>query len=102
MTEKQQMLAKVIAREFDVPENFMEIKGRAKRVTAPKQVFSYFLYYKEEMTLHDVGKLLGYNHSTIIYNLKTVDGLCQEEYFKARVDRVADAAYKIYILNEKI
>lgn len=103
MTEKQRMLANVVAREFEVPENFIENKGRAKRVTAPKQVFSYFLYHKAEMTLNDVAKVLGYKeHSTILYNLKTVEGLCAEEYFKARVDRVAEAAYKIYILNEKI
>lgn len=97
------MLANVVAREFEVPENFVENKGRAKRVTAPKQVFSYFLYYKAEMTLHEVAKVLGYKeHTMILYNIKTVEGLYVEDYFKARMDRVADAAYKIYILNEKI
>ena len=103
MTEKQRMLANVVAREFEVPNNFIENKGRAKRVTAPKQVFSYFLYYKAAMTLYEVAAVLGYKeHSTIIYNLKTVEGLYLEDYFKAKIDRISDAANKIFILNETV
>lgn len=103
MTEKQRMLARIVAREFEVPDNFIENKGRAKRVTAPKQVLSYYLYHTAKMTLHEVAKALDYKeHSTIIHNLKTAQGLYVEDYFKVKMDRIADAAYKIYILNEKV
>jgi chromosomal replication initiation ATPase DnaA len=103
MTHKQRMLANVVAREFDAPLDFAERKMRAKRITTPKQVLSYFLYYKAELTLLEVSKILGYKeHSTILYNLRVVDALCIDECYKAKVDRVAEAAYDIYVLNKNI
>jgi chromosomal replication initiator protein len=103
MTKKQRMLARVVAREFEVPDSFIDIKGRSKRVVTPKQVLSYFLYHKAELTLNDVAKALGYKeHSTIIHSLKTVEGLYAEDYYRVRIDRISDAANKIFILNETV
>jgi chromosomal replication initiation ATPase DnaA len=103
MTHKQRMLANVVAREFEAPLDFAERKTRAKRISIPKQVLSYFLYYKAELTLTEVSKILGYKeHSVILYNLKMVDALCLSEYYRAKVDRVAQAAYEIYFLNKNI
>lgn len=103
MTEKQKMLAGVVAREFEAPNNFVEIKGRSKRVVTPKQVLSYFLYHKAELTLYEVAAALGYKeHSTIIHSLKTVEGLYAEDYYRVRIDRVGEAANKIFILNEPV
>ncbi len=103
MTKKQRMLANVIAEEFDAPINFAESKLRARRIAMPKQVMSYFLYYKAELTLLEVAKVLGYrDHSTILYNLNTVESLCFDKDYKTKIDRVAEAAYNIYVLNKEV
>ena len=104
MMEKRKMIEAVIAKEFDVRPDFARNKERNKRAVLPRKVLCSVLYNKEELKLKVIRDYMQFKtHTNIMYHISSMEDLYSvDREFKEKVDRVYDAAYRIYFLNETI
>jgi len=104
MLEKRKMIERYISKEFGVRPDFAFAKDRNARSILPRKVLCSVLYNKEEMKLKAIRDYMQYKtHSNIIHHVRSVEDLYTvDRAFKEKVDRVYDAAYKVYYLNEKV
>jgi chromosomal replication initiation ATPase DnaA len=104
MLEKRKMIEKYISKEFGVRPDFAFAKDRNARSVLPRKVLCSVLYNKEEMKLKAIRDYMQFKtHSNIIHQIRSVEELYSvDRAFKEKVDKVYDAAYKVYYLNETI
>lgn len=104
MTEKRKMIEAVIAKEFNVRPDFARNKDRNKRAVVPRKVLCSVLYNKEELKLTAIRDYMQFKtHTNIMYHIKSMEDLYSvDKEFKEKVDRVYDAAYRVYFLNETV
>lgn len=104
MMEKRKMIEELISKEFDVRPDFARNKERNRKATLPRKVLCSVLYNKEELRLTAIRDYMQFKtHTNIMYHIKSMEELYSVDMeFKEKVDRVYDAAYKVYYLNETI
>ena len=101
---KRAKIEEIIAQEFDVEPEFRQRKTQLAKYVIPKKVLCSVMYNKEEVTFKEIAAYLGYaDHSTVMYHVKDLDNMCiTDDSLCAKVDRVFDAASKLYYLNQEV
>lgn len=104
MLEKRKMIEAFISKIFNIRPDFATAKERNTKAVLPRKVLCSVLYNKEEMKLVDIRDYMQYKtHTNIMYHLKSMEDLYTVDLeFRDKVDKVYDAAYRIYYLNETI
>lgn len=89
MTEVMIKLAKYVAKEFSVEDDFLSSKERTARIVYPKKVVMYVLRKNTLLTLKQIAKAVGLkDHCTVIHHLQDVDGLLSyDEGFQSIINR---------------
>lgn len=96
-------ITEYISKVFQVNTNFTEKGKRYPRKMYPKKVLMHVLYYKEEIKLKEVGRMLGYSdHVVVIHHLRSFDALYDtDEKFREMSNLVFAKHYEL-IKNENI
>ncbi len=89
MTEMMAKLAKHVAKEFLVDDDFLIKKDRTYQVVYPKKVMMYVLRKNTKLTLQQIATVVGLkDHCTVVHHLQDVDGLLSyDEAFQGIIDR---------------
>lgn len=82
-----QELIERVGREFGVEPALITGKSKTKNVMLARQVCMYLLCQEQGKTTTATGKLLGRDHSTVVYGIQRVEGMMNEDaVFFARVN----------------
>lgn len=97
MTEIMTKLAKYVAKEFSVEEDFLSSKERTARIVYPKKVVMYVLRKNTVLTLQQIATVVGLkDHCTVVHHLQDVDGLLSyDERFQSVIDRTLNYHKKL-------
>lgn len=102
MTEMMAKLAKHVAKEFSVEEDFLSSKERTTRIVYPKKVMMYVLRKNTKLTLQQIATVVGLkDHCTVVHHLQDVDGLLSyDEALQGIIDRALN--YHKHLQTESI
>lgn len=97
MTEMMTKLAKYVAKEFSVEEDFLSSKERTARIVYPKKVVMYVLRNNTVLTLQQIANAVGLkDHCTVVHHLHDCDGLLSyDESFQGVIERSTNYFKKI-------
>lgn len=90
-----------IASVFRTDENFITSERKTRVYCDARKMYCHVLYCHDTYTMIQIAEILGYkDHSTIIHNLKSFNGLYQtNELFREKADGVINF-YKTLIKYE--
>lgn len=96
--EKRQRITRFIAKEFNVEEDFLLNKSRARTYVYPKKVLMYVLYNVELLSMSDVAMHCGYrNHTTALFHMRDILPMCRQfESFNYQFNKIINEAKRIY------
>lgn len=99
--ERERDIIRVIAKVFNVEDNFLDNKSRCRTYTIPKKVLMAILTRYGSMSTKKVSEFCGYkSHATAIYHIRDVDPLCfQFESFDYKYKKICNEAKKIYQID---
>lgn len=88
-TMNPQELIEKVGREFGVEPALITGKSKTKNVMMARQVCMYLLCQEQGQTTSAAGKILGRDHSTVVYGIQRVEGMMNADAdFSVRVNRL--------------
>lgn len=92
---KPESILKSVASYYRVTEEELKGKQRDKRVMIPRQIAAYLLRAETELSLVEIGRLLGgRDHSTVLHSLEKMESeLSSDPGFAKDVAAVREAVY---------
>lgn len=66
-------VVRIVAKHFDITEEKAYEKNRKHKAVLTRQISSYIIKDKFEMSLVDIGKLFGQDHTTIISSIRAIN-----------------------------
>jgi hypothetical protein len=73
---KDQLL-QIVSEISGVPAELILQKNRKRKFLIPRQIYSYLLRKKLKLTLHQIGEILGSDHTTVIHSVQKVEELLE-------------------------
>ena len=73
-------IQKIVSKHFNI--KFADLKGKKKNnsIVLPRQIAMYLIRKKTSLSLPEIGHYFGgKDHSTVIYSIKKIEGLLQED-----------------------
>ncbi|MCS7220286.1 MAG: chromosomal replication initiator protein DnaA [Anaerolineae bacterium] len=70
---------KLVARHLGVDEDELLGRGRSKEVAMARQILMYLLRHVCDLSLPQIGELLGRDHTTVIYGIEKVERLIETD-----------------------
>jgi len=88
-TSPETILARV-SQQFEVTEEELAGKGRAREVVLPRQVAMYLMRKSASLSLERIGEILGgRDHSTVLYGIKNIEEKMKTNLlFQKRVESI--------------
>ena len=70
---------KLVARHLGVDESGLLGRGRSKEMAMARQILMYLLRYVCDLSLPQIGELLGRDHTTVMYGVEKVEKLIETD-----------------------
>ena len=92
---KPESILKAVSSYYHVSQEELKGKQRDKRVVVPRQITMYLLRAETDLSLVDIGKLLGgRDHSTVLHSLEKMESeLSSDSGFAKDVAAVRESVY---------
>jgi chromosomal replication initiation ATPase DnaA len=94
---KKETVIELVAKEFDVLDDFVTIKTRKRTYVEPRKLLCYiFVKYMHMSKMNIAREIVGYDHSVVIYSYRTFVNLYgSDDVFKSKCDNVLRKLYLI-------
>lgn len=85
---------KLVARHLGVDEGELLGRGRSKEVAMARQILMYLLRHVCDLSLPQIGELLGRDHTTVIYGIEKVERLIEtDDHVRRSIMRLREELY---------
>jgi chromosomal replication initiator protein len=83
-------IIRVVCKKYGVTEEDIKSKKKTDTVTNARQVAIYFIRKNTDLSLDEIGKIFGRDHSTVIYSLNKIDlNMKTVKFFDSEIDAMA-------------
>ena len=84
-------IIRVVCKKYGVTEEDIKSKKKTDTVTNARQVAIYFIRKNTDLSLDEIGKIFGRDHSTVIYSLNKIDlNMKTVKFFDSEIDAMAN------------
>jgi len=87
-------IVETVASFYNLPTEVLKGRGRSKEIVLPRQLAMYLAREETDASLPEIGKVLGRDHTTVIYGHEKISTLIEEnESLRRQVIAIKERLY---------